>query len=392
MRSNCITEGKCSGCHACYSVCPKKAIVMRADAEGFLYPQIDETLCVDCGLCRSVCPVNSQPQSANAGKRAYAARNKDDSVRASSSSGGLFALLAQQTLRQNGAVYGATFDETFRLVHQRTETDFAPMQTSKYVQSCIGDAFLQVEQDLNSEKAVLFTGTPCQVAGLHNYLKQKKTNTENLYLVDLICHGVPSPLVWEQYLQSISSGKTVKAVNFRDKSHSWGGFSLAVSFSDGTRYKALANEDAYFKGFFANMTLRPSCHACAQKTADRVSDLTLADCWGIDHFLPEMNDHKGTSAVIPHTEKGFAFLQSFSQGVEIREVPFKKVLRYNRAMIQSAVSHPRRSSFFRLFEDGAAVGPSIEQMLKPTFKERLKKVEVSIKRFGKKLLGKNSDC
>lgn len=392
MRSNGITEGKCSGCHACYSICPKKAITMQPDAEGFLYPQIDETFCVDCGLCRSVCPVNTQPQPAAADKKAYAARNKDNTVRVSSSSGGVFALLAQQILSQNGVVYGAAFNETFRLIHQRTETDFAPMQTSKYVQSCIGDAFLQVEQDLKAEKPVLFTGTPCQVAGLHNYLKQKRTDTEKLYLVDLICHGVPSPLVWEKYLQSISNGKAVTSVNFRDKSHSWSGFSLAVSFSNGTQYKALANEDAYFKGFFANMTLRPSCHACAQKTTDRVSDLTLADCWGIDHFLPEMNDHKGTSAVIPHTEKGFAFLQSFGQSVEIREVPFEKVLRYNCAMIQSAISHPRRSNFFQLFVDGAPVGPSIEQLLKPTFREQLKKVEVSIKRFGKKLLEKDRDC
>lgn len=361
---------------------------MRSDAEGFLYPQIDESLCVDCGLCRSVCPVNSRPQRANTNKTVYAARNKDDAVRASSSSGGLFALLAQQIISHNGAVYGAAFDETFRLVHQRTEADFAPMQTSKYVQSCIGDAFAQVEMDLKNEKAVLFTGTPCQVAGLHNYLIRKQANTDNLYLVDLICHGVPSPLVWEKYLKSISSGKAVKSVNFRDKSHSWGGFSLAVSFADGTQYKALANEDSYFKGFFANMILRSSCHACAQKTVDRVSDLTIADCWGIDNFLPEINDGKGTSAVIVHTKKGAQILQNIRPEMEICEVPLEKVLRYNRAMTESVHPHPRRKKFFALLQGGAAVAPTIEQLLKPTFKERLKKIEVSINRCGRKILKK----
>lgn len=388
MRSNGITEGKCSGCHACYSVCPKRAISMRSDAEGFLYPTINEALCVDCGLCRTVCPVNQQ-HTVGGDKKAYAAKNRDDAVRANSSSGGLFALLAQQILSQNGVVYGAAFDESFRLVHQRTQTDFAPMQTSKYVQSRIGEAFLHVEQDLDDKKPVLFTGTPCQVAGLHNYLKQKRIDTENLYLVDLICHGVPSPLVWEKYLQSISDGKTVTSVNFRDKSHSWSGFSLAVSFTDGTQYKVLANEDAYFRGFFANMILRPSCHACAQKKVDRVSDLTIADCWGVDHFLPEMNDKKGTSAIISHTEKGAQLLQSISDLAQIREVPVEKVLQYNLAMTESARPHPRRESFFALLQNGGEVALAIEQMLMPTFKERLKKVEVTIKRFGRKLLKRN---
>ena len=388
MHRNGITEGKCSGCHACYSVCPQKAISMQPDAEGFLYPVIDEALCVDCGLCQTVCPVNQQP-TRGGDKKAYAAKNRDDAVRANSSSGGLFALLAQQVLRQNGAVYGAAFDETFRLVHQRTQTDYVPMQTSKYVQSCIGDTYLQVQQDLKDEKPVLFTGTPCQVAGLHNYLKQKRIDTEKLYLVDLICHGVPSPLVWEKYLQSISSGRTVTSVNFRDKSHSWSGFSLAVNFADGTQYKELANEDAYFRGFFANMILRPSCHACAQKNVDRVSDLTIADCWGIDHFLPEMNDKKGTSAIITHTEKGTQLLQSVSDLLQVQEVPVEKVLRYNLAMTESAVSHPRRENFFALLQNGEEVAFAIEQMLKPTLKERLKRVEVAIKRIGRKILKRN---
>lgn len=390
MCSSGITEGKCSGCHACYSVCPKKAITMQPDAEGFLYPTINEALCVDCGLCRAVCPVNQQHTIAG-DKKAYAAKNRDDAVRANSSSGGIFSLLAESVLTQGGVVFGAGFDRAFAVAHMAVHSSEAlsNLRGSKYVQSRIGETFLHVEQYLKDKKPVLFTGTPCQIAGLHNYLKQKKIDTEKLYLVDLICHGVPSPLVWEKYLQSISNGKTVTSINFRDKSRSWSSFSLAISFADGTQYKALANEDAYFKGFFANMTLRPSCHACAQKNVDRASDLTIADCWGIDHFLPEMNDKKGTSAIITHTEKGAQLLRSINDLAQIREVPIEKVLRYNLAMTESAPPHPRRESFFALLQNGENVVPAIEQILKPTFKEQLKKVEVAAKRFGRKILKRN---
>lgn len=389
MQQNSITEGKCSGCHGCYSICPQKAIEMKPDAEGFLYPKINHDLCVECGLCRAVCPINQKAtEAAVREKNAYAAINRNDSVRMSSSSGGIFSLLAQQTISRGGAVYGAAFDESFCLKHQRSETSVTAMQTSKYVQSCVGDVFAQVEEDLKAHKEVLFTGTPCQIAGLSNYLSMKQINTEQLCLVDLICHGVPSPLVWEQYLQSISSGRTVNAVNFRDKSLSWSGFSLAVFYTDGTQYKALASEDIYMRGFFANLTLRPSCYACAQKTIDRASDLTLADCWGIDNFLPEMNDGKGTSAIIVHSAKGKQFLQSIGSEMHVQEIPTEKVLRYNRAMQESAQVHPRRDLFFRLLENGENVADAIAQALKPTWADRIKKTEVAIKRLGKKLLYK----
>lgn len=390
MTKTMITQGICSGCHGCYAICPTRAITMQQDNEGFLYPKIDTAKCINCNLCKTVCPVNHRnPQQSNPAD-VLAMISKDDVTRANSSSGGVFALLANQIIAQNGVVYGAGFNENFSVEHMRTETDIGPLQTSKYVQSRMGDILQQVDTDLRNHRLVLFSGTPCQVAGLHRYLTAKHTDCSKLFLVDLICHGVPSPLIWENYLKELSSGKQIASVNFRDKSISWGGFSLKVAFQDGSTYKKAASQDPYMQGFFANLTLRPSCYHCAQKTINRVSDLTLADCWGVDQFAPEIDDKKGVSAVIVHTKKGQELLKQIKDQTQVYPISLQHIFQYNKPINESVAPHPRRSRFFVLLrrKENNDISNTIEAVLKPTVSDHIVLAIVKLKRFGKKLLKK----
>ena len=233
-----IDKSKCSGCSACFSVCPKRCIVMREDKEGFLYPSIDDKNCIHCGLCERICPIkNRYLPPDNKDIIAIAAQLKDDSLRLNSSSGGVFTAIAEEVIKRGGVVFGAAFNKNLGVRHIYTETKegLSQIRGSKYLQSIIGDAYKQAEHFLKNGRQVFFTGTPCQIGGLYAYLGE---NYDNLITQDLVCHGVPSPLVWGKYLtyRKKEAGANVENVFFRDKRVGWKKYSISLKFSNQTEY------------------------------------------------------------------------------------------------------------------------------------------------------------
>ena len=378
-----ITHSCCTGCHSCYSICPQRAIEMKCDYKGFLRPIINRNLCVGCGLCQKACPLNCVTVPLDEKTVAYAAFSLDSSVHYNSSSGGIFTLLSTEVINyNNGAVYGAAFNDSYNVIHTRSTTDVRIFQTSKYVQSRIGDSFLKVEDDLRNNMTVLFSGTPCQTAGLKKYLDVKGVDTRKLMLVDIICHGVPSPLLWEKHVKNVSGERIPVFISFRDKRNSWGGYNFTCRFSDGTEYSVVANMDSYMKGFSSNMILRDSCYSCQYKTISRVADITLADYWGVENHDPDMKTRNGTSAVIIHSANGLELFSSVSSKMKKKEIELTSVIDGNSAMVKSVCPHPRTQMFWTLgneqnydhFED------IIDTLMKPTIGERFNRNIVSLKR------------
>lgn len=375
-------QAKCSGCHACASACPKQCIHMTADAEGFLYPEIDRSQCVDCHLCEKVCPIlNQKTASPDALQDAYAAYCTDETIRMKSSSGGVFTLLAGQILSQGGVVFGAALAEDCRSVShiavERAE-ELCRLQGSKYVQSMIGTAYQDARNFLDAGRTVLFTGTPCQIGGLYAYLKQ---DYPNLLTQDIVCHGVPSPKVWDRYvtLREQKAGSGASDVFFRSKTTGWKTYSMAMSFQDGKRYTSVNREDPYMKGFLADLYLRPSCYECAFKTKQRQSDITLADFWGIQNVLPALDDNKGTSVVWVHSGRGKALFQQIAPQLRYEQIDIAKALVYNTAAVTSTRKPPERPRFWNAFQD-AFPAETVEKLSKRTIWKRAKRYLARMKR------------
>ena len=328
-----VEKTKCTGCHACYSACPKNAITMRQDNMGFLYPQIDDDKCVDCGLCKASCPVLTS-QYEKREPISYACFNKNESERMKSSSGGIFVLLASMIIQKGGVVFGAGFDKDFNVCHKfiDNENDIEQFMGSKYVQSTIGDTYKKAKEFLESDRYVLFSGTPCQIEGLKSYLKR---DFEKLYTQDIICHGVPSPKAWQKYLeyQREKHGEDISLVSFRNKES--GKSRIKVSFNT-EKYYAKPAKDTFMLAFSKSICLRNSCYICDFKKANRNSDITIADFWGIDKVLPEINDNKGISLVIANTEKGKKLFDSIKEHTVSREVNLTSAVKYNPAFGKSA--------------------------------------------------------
>jgi coenzyme F420-reducing hydrogenase beta subunit len=343
----------CTGCSACASVCPQACVVLSRDAEYFLYPAVDYGRCIGCGLCIQVCPslhgVSAEIQPA----AAYACICSDESIRAESSSGGVFSLLSRHVLQSpdGGIVFGAKFDENFRVVHgmAETEEEAGAFRGSKYVQSEIGDSFKQVRSALERGRSVLFSGTPCQIAGLKAYLGK---DYDCLLCVDLICHGVPSPGLWEKYLlhRTRCAGAQPSRVFFRSKNESWKVFSLSFRFENGMEYSQNIRKDPYMTAFLSNISLRPSCYACPYRNLNRQSDLTLADFWGIQHIFPDMDDDKGTSLVLVNSAKGKAAFDVVSADMKCRQTDLREAVLYNLSAVRNIPLPARRAAFFASME------------------------------------------
>lgn len=379
------SRAHCTGCGACEAACPTGAIRMEADAEGFRYPRIDNEKCVGCLACERSCPADCVTQ-ADETPEAYYAFTKDAAICRNSSSGGVFTLLAEEILKRGGAVFGAGFDSDYRVCHQRIETpeEIAKLRTSKYVQSDLGDTLRQVRSLLQEKRPVLFSGTPCQIAALRRFLGK---DDDNLFTQDIICHGVPSPEVWKDYLEQMHGGKQIKSVNFRDKTLGWYGFSMKVTYADGTSYRELATKDPYERAFLANLTLRPSCYQCQYKTVSRVSDLTLADYWGVELVHPELKQQQGVSLVLAHSEKGRRLLQAVSDRLMIGETDLARATRMNQATTHSVPWHPNRNEFFQKRTE-EPLAPLTRRLLRQTAAQRTKRF---VKRSGsrvKKLIRK----
>lgn len=372
----------CCGCYACYNICPKECITMESDNEGFWYPKIDRDKCINCNLCEKVCPIINPVKRADSKKIAYAGMNKNEQIRIKSSSGGIFSILAEYIIKNNGVVCGAGFDEDFNIKHKRIlySTDLDLLRGSKYVQSSIGDIYKQVKNDLESNMLVLFTGTPCQVEGLRSYLRKEYVN---LITMDFICHGVPSPLVWEKYLKKMKKSKqeNIKNIYFRNKDIGWKLFSLKIIF-DKRIYSNDLNNDLFMKGFLQDVYLRPSCYNCKFKKINRISDITVADFWGIENILPKMDDDKGTSLVVIHSEKGKQLFDKLSETMIINEVDLNEAIKYNSSMIRSVKYNEKRNSFFAELNSGKELTDLIRIYTKISFEKRVKnKIKSIIKRL-----------
>lgn len=372
----------CCGCYACYNICPKQCITMKIDDEGFWYPDIDKNKCINCNLCEKVCPIINPVKRADSKKIAYAGMNKDEQIRIKSSSGGIFSILAEYIIKNNGVVYGAGFDEDFNIRHKRIlcNTDLDLLRGSKYVQSSIGEIYKQVKNDLENNRQVLFTGTPCQVEGLRSYLRKEYIN---LITMDFICHGVPSPLVWKKYLEEIKKTKqeNIKNIYFRNKDIRWKVFSLKIIF-DEKIYSNDLNNDLFMKGFLQDLYLRLSCYSCKFKKINRVSDITVADFWGIENILPKMDDDKGTSLIVIHSEKGKQLFDKLSEKMILNKVNLNEAIKYNPSMISSVKYNEKRNSFFAELNSGEALLYLIKKYTKVSLKERIKnKIKSIIKKL-----------
>lgn len=310
---------QCAGCTACMNICPHNAISMQADREGFLYPVTDEDLCTDCGLCQKICPFqNINTISGNYTQpKVYAVKHRDDNVRMNSTSGGMFTAISDYILSKDGVIYGAGFDEQFRVCHQKAENveDRNKLRGSKYVQSDLQGVFKDIKEELKKGRQVLFTGTPCQTAGLHAYLSKKY---ENLYLCDLVCHGTPSPLMWKEHVDFMVNRrkKIITAYDFRSK---WRGINVSIAFEDGSFIHNSTDLLTYTNIFYSHVALRPSCYHCQFTNYSRPSDITIADFWGIEKCMPDFDDDKGVSLVLVNSPKGLELFQKIKIKLDYRE-------------------------------------------------------------------------
>ena len=353
---------------------------MNEDKEGFLYPVADANLCVDCGVCEKMCPV-LHASEARKPLHCYAAKNKDAEVLKRSSSGGIFTILAQYVIcEKQGVVFGAMW-KADRVVHGAVERheDLYKLRGSKYVQSDLRDSFKQVAGFLKDERYVLFSGTPCEIAGLRSYLRK---DYDNLFTVDLACHGVPSPKVLALYIQELKQkyGVETLRLNFKDKSTGWATYSVTAKSGDKLLFSELASENIYMKGYLHELFSRPSCHDCAFKSFRSGSDITLADFWGIEMTLPDYKCLEGVSLLCENTDKAKEMISLVTVGHETVEVNYDNAIRENGALIHSEQPHPQRSRFFKNLLKGKVLIPLIEKVVTLSFITRL---ELSLKaKFG----------
>ena len=344
-----IKKKDCCGCSTCAQRCPCGCIEMVFDEEGFRYPRINKTQCVNCGICDRVCPIINKVSNNNTeSKKVYIAYADSDVVRMNSSSGGIFALLAEKCIEERGAVCGAAFSDSFDVYHTIVEKkeDIAKLQGSKYVQSQIENVFKDVNERLEKGQEIIFSGTPCQVMGLKTYLQKEYAN---LLTVDILCHGVPSVKLWKKYLaeQEQAHGSAVQQAFFRHKKYGWKKYSVLLEFSNNTTYERIFNEDPFMQMFLSNISLRPSCYNCHFKGIPHSSDITLGDCWGIEHHSPEMDDNKGTSVVLLNTDKGVQKFGQIYPNIKCKTCSLDDAIPSDSESRRSVREHPNREKFFK---------------------------------------------
>lgn len=382
-----IDKRNCCGCSACEQACPKHAISIQPDKKGFSYPVINVENCVDCGLCEQACPILHEKDQ-RVPSHVYAVKNKDEEVRMKSSSGGFFSILAEDVIKKGGVVYGAAFDEDWHVRHIRVDDkqSISKLRGSKYVQSQMGDTYKLVRKDLKEGRRVLFSGTPCQVAGLRSFLG-KKHNL--LTVVDLVCHGVPNPRIWDDYLKeqvsavkqslekvpysrSLKSESLIKGTNFRDKSNGWKNYRFSLEFAkpsgDGKQSSVFSTyvwEHPYMLLFLKDYILRPSCHNCKFRCGKSGADYTLADYWCIERFYPDFFDDGGVSLVIQYTNEDLK--EKIEQNASVIETSYDEACYGNLAILRNLPANPD-SKYFYIIHDrlGLSLEASLQYIMKIT--------------------------
>lgn len=367
-----IETGKCTGCAACANICPRKSIEMMQDMEGFYYPKISSN-CVKCGLCLQVCPVSQPSFKEIDNNKSYAYYSEENSNAGRSSSSGVFEAIARYVINKKGVVCGAAFDTQWNVRHILVDNvdDLKLLCTSKYVQSYIEeDLYKRICKNLK-ERIVLFAGTPCQVAAINSFVKDRT----NLITVDLVCHGVPSPKVWNSYLNNISCGKNILDVNFRDKSHKEY-YGLKVVFKDSEYYESVT-QSAYLQGYINNLYIRNSCTSCNFKGKHHVSDITLGDLWHAEKINVLFRDKHNISWVIVNTDVGAIVAKEIKNDFLVVEIDMQKEISFNQSYSNSSRHHKNRTRFFELYEqEEGELSSLINKYIKICFIERaFKKVK-----------------
>lgn len=347
-------KSRCSGCEACVQICPRKCISCQTDSEGFVYPEVNHTECIECGLCEKVCHI-FHPYDARIPIKTLAAKNIDEMIRVQSSSGGFFTAIAEKVIDDEGVVFGVKFDSHWMPVFSYTETKarLSDFRGSKYVQAKVRDAYIKCRTFLRQDRNVLFCGTPCQISALYHFLG--KRYDERLTTVDFVCHGVPSPCIWSDYLEKIQGNRDgdyiypIKNVNFRDKSSSWSLYHFNLT-TNGMTINSPAWENPYMRAFLSNYSLRPSCYDCQVRNSRSSSDITMGDCWGIDRMIPDFSDDKGVSLLLINTLKGSLMVDGLA--LNTRNLSFKEVCENNSSIILNPKKPHKRGRFFTLLSAG----------------------------------------
>jgi coenzyme F420-reducing hydrogenase beta subunit len=341
----------CCGCTACKHICPTHAIEVVSDEEGFLYPEINQKFCVNCGLCKEVCAFQKGYDISTNFKppEVYAAKHKKEDIRMSSTSGGAFTAISDFILENEGVIFGVAFDENMDVIHRaaKTSNERNMFRGSKYVQSDLKDVYKEIKKLLNEGRQVFFTGTPCQTAGLKSFLA--KDNTEKLILCDIVCHGVPSPLMWREHIKHLEAKNRNKILvyNFRDKLIGWRGANVTIKFAD-RMYKNNSLARTYTNLYFSHNILRPACHSCKYTNMVRPSDITIADFWGIEKHMPKFDDYKGISLVLVNSTKGKKIFQNIEKDLILRESNEKDCLQPQ--LREPSKPSPNREKFWKEYK------------------------------------------
>lgn len=346
-----ITNKKdCCGCSACSSICPKCALTLVKDTEGFLYPKVDSKLCNNCGLCEKVCPIINKTLDTPKRQKAYLVQHKNKRILRESTSGGAFTAIAEYVINHGGIVFGAAFDKNFKVIHTYAENidDLAKFRNSKYVQSDTGDTFRQVRSLLKAGRLVCYSGTPCQIEGLKRFLMK---DYENFITVDVVCRAVPSPGVWEKYLEFINKKDLVTSVRFRDKTLGYQFSTMELKTASEKVIRGGIDTQTWLRMFFSGMIIRPSCTECRFRSRNRVSDITIWDCFNIYKLSKEFDEDCGTTRVLTHTDIGERILCECASQILIKEIEVQEAIQGVKEMTHSPSIHMRRKEFFRDFNN-----------------------------------------
>ncbi len=341
-------RGSCTGCGACKAACPKAAIVMEDDAEGFPTPKIETEKCVSCGLCEKTCPALHSPERKPV-LAAYAAQMLDRDALKESTSGGLFTVFSREIFRRGGVVYGCVWDKDYNAVFRRAdnEEEMKPMRGSKYVWSWAGDTFPEIKGFLEGGRTVLFVGTPCQAAGLKSYLRK---DYDNLFLVDFFCGGAPSPKAFQSYLKTITRDVPMERLNFklRDKEKYGVGVNISYEGKRGRIHQSYV-KNPYFFSYHTKVFHRSPCYHCQYRQDQRIEDLTIGDYWGVANYHQEFDVRAGVSALLVNTEKGAALLESVKKELQLSPTRVEDIAAGNNLSLNGKKTVFRKPAFRKAF-------------------------------------------
>lgn len=347
-----VSKRDCCGCKACGDICPAGAINYKIDRAGFWSPEVDMENCIKCKKCVNACPVINKHKSEDDAVACYGAINKDDEVREYSTSGGIFSILASYIIKKQGIVVGAAYvNNTVKHIIINNEKFLDKIRKSKYVQSDLDGIYQKVKQVLNENRLVLFSGTPCQIEALYNFLGKKY---DTLYTIDLICCGVPSPKAFSYYLKELGDKYKAPAefVWFKNKEFGWHNLGTKIVFKNGKKYFKTGNRDYFMSDYIVDgLTIRSSCTSCRFRCVPHRADITLGDFWGVENLYPQYNDEKGTSAVIVNTPKGNYLFEQIKNEMIFFDVSINDIKKGNFALYKSKEENVNKDCFFEELDD-----------------------------------------